>query len=74
MKDQLDKFFEEEYEASSMEPDYTIIKDNRIRTKICELMSEMFDNPDKYGIYPTSKFMSKMEDFVLEERSKHGTA
>lgn len=50
------------------EIDYTIIKDKRIRTKICQLMSAMLDNPDKYGIYPTSEFMSKMEDFVLEIR------
>jgi len=48
--------------------DYTIIKDDKIRTKICELMSDMLDSPDESGIYPTSKFMSKMEDFVLETR------
>ena len=48
--------------------DYTKIKDERIRGIICDLMSEMLDNPDKSGIYPTSKFMSKMEDFVIEER------
>jgi len=47
---------------------YTIIKNHRIRTKICELMSEMLDNPDEHGIYPTSEFMSKMEDFCLELR------
>ena len=48
--------------------DYTVIKDDRIRSKICELMSEMLDNPDEHGIYPTSRFMSKMEDFIIAER------
>jgi len=48
--------------------DYTKIKNGRIRSKICELMSAMLDNPDKYGIYPTSEFMSKMEDYCLELR------
>ena len=49
--------------------DYTVIKDERIRSKVCELMSEMLDNPDEHGIYPTSRFMSKMEDFIIEEKS-----
>lgn len=48
--------------------DYTKIRDHRIRGKICNLMSEMLDNPDKCGIYPTSKFMWKMETFILSER------
>ena len=49
------------------EPDYTEIRDDRIRSKICELMSEMLDNPGKHGIYPTGRFMWKMENFILEE-------
>ena len=48
--------------------EYTIIKNPRIRTKICDLMSEMLDNPDEHGIYPTSRFMSKMEDFIIAEK------
>ncbi len=48
-------------------PDYTEIRDSRIRGKICELMSEMLDNPDMSGIYPTSRFMWKMETFILSE-------
>ncbi len=48
--------------------DYTVIKNKRIRKKVCDLMSAMLDNPDKYGIYPTSEFMSKMEDYCLELR------
>jgi len=46
--------------------DYTEIRDEVVRGKICELMSEMLDNPDKHGIYPTSKFMWKMETYTLE--------
>jgi len=47
---------------------FTEIKNERFRSEICKLMSEMLDNPDKYGIYPTAKFMSRMEDFVLKIR------
>jgi len=49
------------------EPEYTEIRDNRIRGKICELMSEMLDNPDESGIYQTSRFMWEMETFILNE-------
>ena len=45
--------------------DYTEIRNDKIRGKICELMSEMLDNPDEHGIFPTSRFMWKMETFVL---------
>lgn len=51
------------------EQDYTEIRDDRIRSKVCELMSEMLDNPDESGIYPTSRFMWKMETFILDERA-----
>lgn len=50
------------------DPKWTVIQDDRIRGVICDLMFEMLDNPDKNGIYPTSRFMSKMEQFVLDER------
>ncbi len=49
------------------EPDYTNIRNDRIRGRICDLMSEMLDNPDDSGIYPTSRFMWKMETFILDE-------
>lgn len=52
----------------SKEPDYTEIRDEEIRSKICELMSEMLNNPDEHGIYPTSKFIWKMENYCLELR------
>jgi hypothetical protein len=47
------------------EIDYTEIRDGEIRGKICELMSDMLDNPDECGLYPTSEFMWKMESYVL---------
>lgn len=45
--------------------DYTDIRDDEIRSHICKLMSEMLDNPDKHGIYPTARFMWKMENYCL---------
>jgi DNA-directed RNA polymerase subunit RPC12/RpoP len=29
-------------------------------------MSDMLDNPDEIGIYPTSQFMAKMEDYICD--------
>jgi hypothetical protein len=37
---------------------------NPIRTAICRIMSEMLDNPDEHGIYPTTKFMDQMECYI----------
>lgn len=50
-----------------MSSHYERIRDQRIRGVICKLMSEMLDNPDESGIYPTARFMSKMEAFVIGE-------
>ena len=47
---------------------YTEVRDNEIRTTICDLMSEMLDNPDEHGIYPTSRFMWKMENYCIALR------
>jgi len=55
-------------------PDYTEIRIDPIRAKICELMSEMLDNPDSHGIYNTSKFMWKMETYILEIQKAAETA
>lgn len=52
------------------EQDYTEIRDEVVRGKICELMSEMLDNPDEYGIFPTSRFMWEMETFILGREEK----
>lgn len=58
--------------GEKVEQDYTEIRDSRIRGVICELMSEMLDNPDEYGIYPTAQFMWKMESFILAENGAVG--
>ena len=29
-----------------------------------DAISEMFDNPDKYGIYPTAKFFARLDNCV----------
>ena len=40
------------------------------RTAICEIISEMLDNPDECGIYPTSECFDQLEKYVEEERAK----
>ena len=57
---------------SEQEPDYTEIKDQEVRGEICKFMSEMLDDPDKHGIYPTSRFMWKMERYILAMRKELG--
>lgn len=32
-----------------------------------EAISEMFDNPDKSGIYPTTKFFNRIDNFWKEK-------
>jgi hypothetical protein len=34
--------------------------------QIVKIMSEMLDNPDKYGIYPTTKAYKELELLCLE--------
>jgi len=46
-------------QAGATEIDYTEIRDDEVRSAVCRIMSEMLDNPDEYGIYPTSRFMWK---------------
>jgi hypothetical protein len=38
------------------------------RTKICEIISEMLDNPNKHDIYPTSTAFTKLEHYIEGER------
>ena len=44
----------------------------KIRDIIVKNTSEMLDNPDEYGIYPTTRFYNKLEkeirSWALEER------
>jgi len=46
------------------------IKMDKDRTEICKIISKMLDNPDKYGIYPTSTAYAELEHYVESERSK----
>ncbi len=41
---------------------------NKDRKVICDIISKMLDNPDKYGIYPTTKAYDELEDYVQEIR------
>ncbi len=46
----------------TLEPkDTPLGKFQKVRT---DAISEMFDNPDKHGIYPTSKFFAKLDNCV----------
>ena len=38
------------------------------RTEICRIISEMLDNPDKHGIYPTSTAYTKLELYIEQVR------
>lgn len=38
------------------------------RTVICKIISEMLDNPDRLGIYGTTKAFEKLEEYVEQER------
>jgi len=38
------------------------------RTAICNIISEMLDNPDEHGIYPTSTCFTKLEMYIESQR------
>ncbi|MDY6896288.1 MAG: hypothetical protein SVO01_12870 [Thermotogota bacterium] len=38
------------------------------RTVICNIMSELLDNPDRSGIYPTSKAYDALENYIESVR------
>jgi len=41
---------------------------NRDRTAICAIISQMLDNPDEQGIYPTTRTFDELEALVHDER------
>jgi len=41
---------------------------NEDRTEICKIISEMLDNPDKHGIYPTSTAYTSLEHYAEQVR------
>ncbi len=46
------------------------MKDNR--QIVCDIISEMLDNPDEHGIYPTTEAYNKLEDkFNLLDKQVH---
>ena len=45
-----------------LEPDNTLM--GRFQKERTEAISEMFDNVDSYGIYPTSKFFARLDNCV----------
>ena len=38
------------------------------RTKICNIISDMLDSPDKHGIYPTSTAYTRLELYIERVR------
>ena len=40
------------------------------RKKICEIISDMLDNPDNNGIYPTSTAYTKLERYIRGARAE----
>ena len=43
---------------------------NKDRTAICDIISEMLDNPDESGIYPTSTAFTKLELYIESVRAE----
>ena len=37
---------------------------NKDRIEICKIISDMLDNPDKHGIYPTSTAYARLEHYI----------
>ena len=40
------------------------------RTEICKIMSDMLDNPDEHGIYPTSTAYTRLEHYIEGVRAE----
>lgn len=40
------------------------------RTEICRIISQMLDNPDKHGIYPTSTAFTQLEHYIEGVRAE----
>ena len=40
------------------------------RTAICNIISHMLDNPDKWGIYPTSTAYTRLEHYIEGVRAE----
>jgi len=53
--------------ADNYEPEEPVKRD--YRGKICAIVSDMLDNPNEHGIYPTTKCYDALEKLVLEARA-----
>jgi hypothetical protein len=40
------------------------------RTAICNIISQMLDNPEESGIYPTSTAYNRLEHYVNQQREE----
>ena len=40
------------------------------RTAICNIISRMLDNPDEFGIYPTSTAYTELEHYIESVRAE----
>jgi len=40
------------------------------RTVICKIISDMLDNPDESGIYPTSTAYTRLEHYIESQRTQ----
>ncbi len=41
------------------------MKNDVLRTAVMRIMSEMLDDPDEHGIYPTGRFMDRIEALLV---------
>ena len=37
----------------------------KIRKDVCDIISEMLDNPDEHGIYPTGRCYDRLESYII---------
>ena len=45
-------------------------KEKQDRAIICEIISEMLDNPDEYELYPTTRAYDRLEEYVKSVRTR----
>jgi hypothetical protein len=54
--------------------DYQAQKEVKVegyRGQICKIISEMLDNPDDCGIYPTTKCFNQLEELISQALKAH---
>ena len=75
MNDEVTKEFPEGKESYCprcyFDDDKVILRDlchhHLYRAEICRIISEMLDNPNEYGIYPTTKCYEDLQAFIVKE-------